>query len=899
VIKITVEELDILVEANIAGALKEFKKLLPEIKKQLSKVQKEFDKVNIKDITANVNMSKVTKEVKKAKEQIKDAFNPEDISGMTIDGKLFNIKNIKGYSKEVKKLKGDIGTLAKYRSVNTENYTPNKNITSNTTVPKVENVEPSQNSISMWDILKSKIAQVRPYIEQFKMSLESVNSSKQLELVKYKISEIEEKLQNAKDGKIHLNTKEIIQAEAELEKLQQQKAKLEENNGGGFFSKLSKGISSIVEKASKLPSLFKNSKNSINQMSGGLKVGLKNILKYAGALFGLRSIYNVLRNSASSWLSSQNAGAQQLSANIEYMKYAMGSVFAPVIEYIINLVYQLMKAIQQVVYAFSGINIFAKATASSMNKTASSASKASKSLTGVHSEINNVSENDSSGSGSTNPNIDLSQLDNTQNSIIDSIKNGDWSSIGSLIGEKINGALKSIPWDKIKNTAKNIGTGIAQFLNGFIGSTDWNLVGNTIAQGLNTALNFAYGFLSTFDFTQFGNSISTGIISVIENIDWGLLAQNVSLKIQGIFDAITGFIQSWDWKVVGDAIIQFITNIDYSGIADSLFRLLGSAVASLVNLGMVIGDYINQAMDKAKEYFQDKIEECGGNVVLGILKGIGDAVIGIGQWIYEHIFKPFIDGFKDVFGIHSPSTVMAEMGGYIIQGLLNGISSLVGKVKEIWNNMKNTAIDIFINLKTNLINKVTEIKDGIKNKFQEAYTSIKNIFSNIGSFFSGIWNNVKNTFSKLGTSIGDAISSSVKSGINNVITLIQNTINKAIGLINGAIGVINAIPGVNITKISTLNLPRLAKGNVAYSETMAVFGEYSGARNNPEITTPQNIMRETFEDVLSDYSFNNSNNSNGEFKQLIIQFGSTKVALEIEKLLQQARRQNGTATVTI
>ena len=63
--------------------------------------------------------------------------------------------------------------------------------------------------------------------------------------------------------------------------------------------------------------------------------------------------------------------------------------------------------------------------------------------------------------------------------------------------------------------------------------------------------------------------------------------------------------------------------------------------------------------------------------------------------------------------------------------------------------------------------------------------------------------------------------------------------------------------GVSVGTINTLNLPRLAKGNVAYDETLAIFGEYSGASNNPEITTPQNIMRDTFEDVLSNYGGNN------------------------------------------
>jgi SLT domain-containing protein len=77
----------------------------------------------------------------------------------------------------------------------------------------------------------------------------------------------------------------------------------------------------------------------------------------------------------------------------------------------------------------------------------------------------------------------------------------------------------------------------------------------------------------------------------------------------------------------------------------------------------------------------------------------------------------------------------------------------------------------------------------------------------------------------LGTSIASAISGAVKSGINRVISLIQNTINNAIGLINGAIGLINKLPGVSVSKINTLSLPRLAKGGIVDSPTLAEVGE--------------------------------------------------------------------------
>lgn len=405
--------------------------------------------------------------------------------------------------------------------------------------------------------------------------------------------------------------------------------------------------------------------------------------------------------------------------------------------------------------------------------------------------------------------------------------------------------------------------------------------------------------------------------------------------------------------------------------------MLGTAVGSLVNLGMIIGEYIGQALDNAKLYFQGKIEECGGNIPAGILKGIIDGIKGIGQWIKEHIFQPFIDGFKNVFGIHSPSTVMAEMGTYIIEGLKEGIVSLVDTIKEIWENMKETAItkftelrdevvekitnlkekavelwenirsvvsekvinlkdkvveiwesiktsvgekvnnlkentinkiiemkdnvvekfsnikeraqNIWDNIKSNISSKVQEIRDGIGNKFQEAYNRVTSIFGNIGNFFSSIWDRVKGTFSDLGVKIGDSIGGSVKSGINGIISTIENTINKAINLINGAIKLINKIPGVSVGNISTLSLPRLAKGNVAYSETLAIFGEYSNASNNPEITAPQSIMEETFERVLS----KNGSGNQPINLNLTVNVSSKKLGNLLLEDLRNMKRQTG------
>lgn len=117
------------------------------------------------------------------------------------------------------------------------------------------------------------------------------------------------------------------------------------------------------------------------------------------------------------------------------------------------------------------------------------------------------------------------------------------------------------------------------------------------------------------------------------------------------------------------------------------------------------------------------------------------------------------------------------------------------------------------------------VAEFFKDIWGKAFNAVKNVFAPIVDFFGNIWGKIKDKFSNLGTSIGDAISSSVKSGINGIISLIEGTINTAIGLINGAIRLINLLPGVNVGYVQKLHMPRLAKGGIVDSATIAMVGE--------------------------------------------------------------------------
>ena len=148
--------------------------------------------------------------------------------------------------------------------------------------------------------------------------------------------------------------------------------------------------------------------------------------------------------------------------------------------------------------------------------------------------------------------------------------------------------------------------------------------------------------------------------------------------------------------------------------------------------------------------------------------------------------------------------------------------------------------------------------------FQKAYNAVTKVFSKIGSFFSKIWNGIKNTFSKLGTSISSAIGGAVKSGINGVISMIENTINSAIGLINGAIGLINKLPGVSVGKISRLRMPRLAEGGIVDKPTIAQIGE-----NGKEAVVPLERNTGWMNEVADRLNALQKNNSPADNEKII------------------------------
>lgn len=173
--------------------------------------------------------------------------------------------------------------------------------------------------------------------------------------------------------------------------------------------------------------------------------------------------------------------------------------------------------------------------------------------------------------------------------------------------------------------------------------------------------------------------------------------------------------------------------------------------------------------------------------------------------------------------------LMALIGVFVALVVMN-FKTISSVVSSVFKNIVQFATRAWDSIKS----VFSKVGSWFGSVFQNAWNNIKGAFSGMVGWFRGIWTKVTGIFKAAGDAIGNAVGGAFKAAINGAITMVQNALNAPINAINGAIGQINKLPGVDIGKIPTLNLPKLAKGGIVSSATIAMIGEGS----EPEAVIP-------------------------------------------------------------
>lgn len=373
-------------------------------------------------------------------------------------------------------------------------------------------------------------------------------------------------------------------------------------------------------------------------------------------------------------------------------------------------------------------------------------------------------------------------------------------------------------------------------------------------------------------------AIQTGIQWFIDNKDLiiaglaAILAGIVAFKVVTIIQSAVSAFQAWKAATEGMTIAQRALNLvmHMNPIALVIAAVVALVAAFIylwnncesfrqfwINLWNNVTAWCSSAWQSICAFFSNAwvwIQSAwagAGEWFGGIWQSIKDFFAGVPEWFSEK-FNAAWTFIQTAFS--SIGTWFSERWADV-RNAFAAVGSWFGtKFTLAWTNIKNA----FASVKEWFSQKWSDIQSVFSGvaawfqiKFNQAWAKIKAVFSGWGEFFSGLWTSIKEKFSDIGANLGSAISDTVKSGINAVLGWVETTLNSAIGLINGAIAIVNKVPGVDLSLIPDVDLPELATGGVLRTETAFVGGEYPGANRNPEIVTPQSIMRETFADTLS------------------------------------------------
>lgn len=604
---------------------------------------------------------------------------------------------------------------------------------------------------------------------------------------------------------------------------------------------VNKLVSGLKSAASSMAKMVGHGR-SMNSQFGGLISGAK---KFALSLLGARGVYAILRKAVSAYMQEN----QELSARLSACWSGIGNVLGPIITRIVNLVATatayLTKFLQ--LLGFMGKST-KKAISSAGGAAAKETDKLKRSMASFDelNILNNNKADDSGGGGGGDataelPNVSLpdwaqlmvEQLKSGQwaeaaktltNQLNTMVSNVDWTKVGDKIGYYLNGALTFLATAITNFDWYGLGASLGELINRIIYGVDWGNLGIVLGGKLIVLIEGLGGIFATIDWTALGKALADGFMGLWNAIDWKQAAKTVSDGVIGILNMLSSAIKNMDWQKLGRDVATFIANIDWGGVTTALFEGIGAGLGGLT--AFLVG-LIEDAWKGVVDWWHDVAYEDGSFTIEGLLNGIWDAVCNIGQWVVDHIFTPFINGFKNAFGIHSPSTVMAEQGGFIIEGLLQGItaawdsitkffgdalSSLIEKLSTAWSEIKESAAQTWSNI-SDIVSgawdsakswTTSAVKD-IKSKTSDAWKKIKSgastAWSNVTSTVSDAWRDIKKWCSSSGSKV-ESSSSSVWSGIKSMIATqmqgaetivstawgyIKNTVSNTGGLIKAAV----------------------------------------------------------------------------------------------------------------
>lgn len=759
-----------------------------------------------------------------------------------------------------------------------------KKITDEVKSAVAKSVEPMKNLTTQAKDMASKsassVSQMKAQMKSYSGSIQE--TAKQQDYLRTKIENLKDLLAKADMG---FEVGDTMKIEADIERLENRLRKLQsqgQNTGkeiSSAFDKIKAKVKSAGTHLAGLGGKFKNvlseSKNLGKTFTSTFNNGIKSIKRFAMGLLSVRTAVSMVSKAMQSYLSYDT----QLSNSIQNCWNVLGSLLAPILEFVISLFSKAVSYVNAFVEALTGINLVARANKKALDSQAKSTKKLSDTQSSLD-EFHTVSTD--TGSGNDNKPITVEPVDMDKLDFL-----FDWI-------DKAKKLLATL-FDPIKEA--------------------WDNKGKAFIDSLKNAFE---------GIKSLGIAVFSSIFEVWTNGTGQKIVENILEMWTNVFNIVGALSQAlanaWNNAGNGTAIIQAIADI-FIGIQDIVKSIANSLLNWVMSdnfqsaLNVVLGiladlfGYAQEIMAWVVTMYEtylapvvDKVLDCISRIIIAIgsvwefLKPIIDTIIDV----IMNVLEPVIDGLCGIIGgiIDALSGVMDFITGVFTgdwskawEGLKTFLGGIIDAVASLFTGLFNTiraifkgAWDIIVSIwsvvstwfNNAVIKPLANLFNGIwntmKNGAQNAWNGIKNIFSSVATFFKNIfgnaWNGVKNIFSS-----GGRIFSGIKDGIFNAFRSVVNTliagINKVVSIpfnaINGALKTVRDISFLGIEPFKGLiklvnvpQIPSLETGGVLDKETIVRVAEYSNARSNPEIVSPRDMMKETMKEALEESNMNNT-----------------------------------------
>jgi len=284
--------------------------------------------------------------------------------------------------------------------------------------------------------------------------------------------------------------------------------------------------------------------------------------------------------------------------------------------------------------------------------------------------------------------------------------------------------------------------------------------------GLKIAFKIVTSLLEAFDMNILDVTANIGD-AIVAFRDWF----DSLFDCSGIVEVLVPIL-----KNAADVIGYFITSVKESDTLALLVKNLKSAIKAIgdwikglknaENIPEYIADGLINGLKAIVENFDsfaklisDKIKEIPNDIIAGLTGGLWNGASGIIKTLMNLGIK-MIEAICNVLGIHSPSTVFIAIGGFIIAGLVLGLTQ---GFPEIWETIKT--------LGRTCAEGITGAFEGLQSS--KVYGYIKSFVGKIASFIKNL---------DFGQILAIGLGTGMLFTVNKMVNVIQAIINPLEGL---------------------------------------------------------------------------------------------------------------------